>query len=79
MTDQHSYENWLSIALSLRRREMCKEAKSYLEDAKALRKASDRHRRLGWHDSASSLRTNAKSRFGLARMWHPKSKVELES
>lgn len=74
MNDQHSYENWLSIALSLRRREMCKEAKSYLEDARSLRRASDRHRRLGWHDSANSLRINAKSRIGLARMWHEKGK-----
>lgn len=79
MSDQHSYENWLSIALSLRRRELCKEARSYLEDAKALRRASDRHRRLGWHDSANGLRISAKSRAGLARMWCPKSTDEWAS
>lgn len=50
------------------------EAKSYLEDARALRRASDRHRRLQWHDSANSLRVAAKSRAGLARMWAKKEK-----
>ena len=43
--------------------------KSYVMDAMALRRASQRHRRLGWHDSANYMWREAKSRMGYARMW----------
>lgn len=49
----------------------------YVDDAMSLRRTSQRHRRIGWHDSANGLWTEAKSRLGLAKMWAGKTRGSL--